>query len=276
MTGEEPVDLVTAVEEMVGFLTVRSNGDDRWIGDVPDWFGDVLFGGFVLGQSVAAVSADAPAGRRLHSFHAYFLRPVVTAAGPVEYELRPVRDGRAFSSRHLTASQGGKPVLEALCSFTEDTDGYVYDVPSPSGLPARDDAAAEPGTGPGPWISHYVGPTALRDDGTYESTDRKWFRIGAPLPDAPHLHAAMLAFASDWTGMGGRPHRLDDEIGIEGMVSLDHALWFHRPARADDWLYYDIESLVNAGGRGLLRGVMRDADGRIVLSIAQEMKLTVV
>jgi acyl-CoA thioesterase-2 len=275
MTEQEPVDIETAVAEMVGFLTVRPAGDGRWVGDVPDWFGDVLFGGFVLGQSVAAVTADAPAGRRLHSLHAYFLRPVL-ATGPVEYELRPVRDGRAFSSRHLTATQGGKPVLVALCSFTDDVDGYVYDVPAPGGLPERDEAAAEPGSGPGPWIAHYLGPTGLRTDGTYESTDRKWFRIPVPLPDDPHLHAAMLAFASDWTGVGGRPHLLDIELGPEGMVSLDHAIWFHRPARADDWLYYDIESLVNAGGRGLLRGVMRDPDGRVVLSIAQEMKLTVV
>ena len=273
MTGEEPLDLETAVEEMVGFLTVRPNGDGRWIGDVPDWFGDVLFGGFVLGQSVAAVTADAPPGRRLHSLHAYFLRPVI-ASGPVEYELRPVRDGRSFSSRHLVATQGGKPVLEALCSFTDDTDGYVYDVPAPSGLPPLDEAAAEPDSGPGPWIAHFLGPSELREDGTYESTDRKWFRIPAAVPDDLHLHTAILAFASDWTGVGGRPRLLDGEIGIEGMVSLDHALWFHRPARADDWLYYDVESLVNAGGRGLLRGVMRDADGRIVLSIAQEMKLT--
>src|SRR4051812_43399775 len=273
MTVEEPLDLETAVADLVGFLTVRPHGDGCWIGDVPDWFGDVLFGGFVLGQSVAAVTADAPPGRRLHSLHAYFLRPVI-ATGPIEYELRPVRDGRSFSSRHLVATQGGKPVLEALCSFTDDTDGYVYDVPAPSGIPERDDAAAEPDSGPGPWIAHFLGPSDLRDDGTYESTDRKWFRIPVPLPDDPHLHAAMLAFASDWTGVGGRPRLLDEETGIEGMVSLDHALWFHRPARADDWLYYDVESLVNAGGRGLLRGVMRDDDGRIVLSIAQEMKLT--
>jgi acyl-CoA thioesterase-2 len=258
---------------MLAFFTVRPDGDGRLIGDVADWFGEVAFGGFVLGQSVAAVTADAPDGRRLHSLHAYFLRPVLSSV-PVVYEVRPVRDGRAFSSRHLVATQGGKPVLDALCSFTADTDGYVYDLGAPGGTPGRDDAAAELGTGPGPWTAHYIGPSEPRDDGTYESTDRKWFRIPMSLPDDPNLHAALLAFASDWTGMGGRPHLLDSEIGIEGMVSLDHALWFHRPARADDWLYYDVESLVNAGGRGLLRGVMRDEQGSVVLSIAQEMKLT--
>jgi acyl-CoA thioesterase II len=85
------------------------------------------------------------------------------------------------------------------------------------------------------------------------------------------LHAALLGFASDWTGVGGRPLRLDGDT--EGMISLDHAVWFHRPARADEWLFYDVHSLVNAGGRGLLRGVMRDRDGRVVVSAAQEMLL---
>jgi acyl-CoA thioesterase-2 len=86
------------------------------------------------------------------------------------------------------------------------------------------------------------------------------------------LHAALLGFATDWTGTGGRPLHLEGDI--TGMVSLDHAAWFHRPARADEWLYYDVHSLVNAGGRGLLRGEMRDEEGRVVVSVAQEMRLT--
>ena len=99
-----------------------------------------------------------------------------------------------------------------------------------------------------------------------------WFRIPAALPDDLHLHTALLGFATDWTGIGGRPLHLDGDI--EGMVSLDHAVWFHRPARADDWLFYDVHSLVNAGGRGLLRGVMRDHEGHVIVSVAQEMRLT--
>jgi acyl-CoA thioesterase II len=89
-----------------------------------------------------------------------------------------------------------------------------------------------------------------------------------------HLHTALLGFATDWTGIGGRPLHLEGDT--TGMVSLDHSAWFHRPARADEWLYYDVTSLVNAGGRGFLRGVMRDADGRVVASLAQEMRLTVI
>ena len=91
------------------------------------------------------------------------------------------------------------------------------------------------------------------------------------LDDDPHLHAALLGYATDWTGIGGRPLHLEGDT--TGMVSLDHAAWFHRPARADEWLLQDVQSLVNAGGRGTLRGVIRSTDGQIVASMAQEMLL---
>jgi acyl-CoA thioesterase-2 len=158
------------------------------------------------------------------------------------------------------------------CSFTSDIDAdvYVYDLPGAAEVPPPEAFESEPG--PGPWVAGWVGPTPPRADGTRESTHRMWFRIPAALPDDPHLHAALLGFATDWTGIGGRPLHLDGDI--QGMVSVDHAAWFHRPARADEWLFYDVHSLVNAGGRGLLRGVMRDRGGQVVASVAQEMRLT--
>jgi acyl-CoA thioesterase-2 len=110
----------------------------------------------------------------------------------------------------------------------------------------------------------------LRSDGTREATHRHWFRIPRTIDD-PHVHAALLGYATDWTGIGGRPLHLDGDT--TGMISLDHAAWFHRPARADEWLLQDVQSLVNAGGRGTLRGVIRDEQGRIVASMAQEMLL---
>jgi acyl-CoA thioesterase-2 len=266
-------DIAAVVAETLELLAVRSGDHDgEWVGDAPDWFGDYLFGGFVIAQATAAATQDAPEGRRLHSLHAYFLRPVLSAH-PIEYRVQPIREGRSFTSRHLEASQSGKPVLDLSCSFTadtDDTDGYVYDLPGPSEVPGPDDLEVEPG--PGPWVAAPVGPTPARPDGTRESTHRMWFRMGAPIPDDVHLHTALLGFATDWTGIGGRP--LDLEGDITGMVSLDHAAWFHRPARADEWLFYDVHSLVNAGGRGLLRGVIRDRDGRVVISVAQEMRLT--
>jgi acyl-CoA thioesterase-2 len=261
-----------AVTEMLELLTVHPGAEEgTWVGAMPDWFGDYVFGGFVVGQAIAAATRHAPEGARLHSMHAYFLRPFLSAS-VIEYEVRPIRDGRAFSSRHLVATQDGKQALDLTCSFTADTDGYVYDLPGAPDLPGPD--RLERDQGPGPWEAAYLGPTPRRADGTYESTHRAWFRIPTRLPDDVHLHTALLGFATDWTGIGGRPLHLEGDT--TGMVSLDHSAWFHRPARADEWLSYDVTSLVNAGGRGFLRGVMRNADGHIVASLAQEMRLAVI
>jgi acyl-CoA thioesterase-2 len=161
-------------------------------------------------------------------------------------------------------------VLDLSCSFTADTDGYVYDLPGGRDIPSPEEVELEPG--PGPWVAGDVGPTPPAEDGSRESTHRMWFRVPTRLPDDEHLHTALLGFATDWTDTGGRPLHLEGDI--TGMVSLDHAAWFHRPARADEWLFYDVHSLVNAGGRGLLRGAIRDPEGRVVVSVAQEMRLT--
>jgi acyl-CoA thioesterase-2 len=263
-------DVGAVLAETLEFLTLRPEGGegDAWVGDAPEWFGEILFGGFVVAQAIVAATRNAPEGRRLHSMHAYFLRPVL-ATMPISYRMRPLRAGRSFTSRHLDASQDGKPVLDMTCSFTTDTDGYVYDLPGDREIAPPDELEVEPG--PGPWEAAYLGPTPPAADGTRESTHRMWFRVPATLPDDEHLHCALLGFATDWTGIGGRPLHLEGDT--QGMVSIDHAAWFHRPARADSWLFYDVHSLVNAGGRGLLRGVMRDLDGRVITSVAQEMRL---
>jgi acyl-CoA thioesterase-2 len=96
-----------------------------------------------------------------------------------------------------------------------------------------------------------------------------WFRTSAPLPDDEHLRTAFTAFATDITWSGGRPLHLDGDG--RGLISLDHAVWFHRPMRVDEWCYYDVHSLINAAGRGVLRGEMYSADGRLCASVAQEM-----
>ena len=272
MNGDDAAfDVSAALEETLAFLTVQSSaeGDGRLVAEPPTWFGDYLFGGFVIAQAIIAATRNAPAESRLHSLHAYFLRPAVATA-PMAYRVEPIREGRSFTTRHLVAEQRGKSVLEMSCSFTVDAVGYVYDLPARAEVPVLDDLEIE--GGPGPWVAGHAGPTPPAPDGTRESTHRMWFRVPAELPDDQHLHTALLGFASDWTGIGGRPLHLEGDT--TGMVSLDHAVWFHRPARADEWLFYDVQSLVNAGGRGLLRGVMRDADGRVVVSVAQEMRLT--
>jgi acyl-CoA thioesterase-2 len=264
----DPVaDAEAAVQDAIRFLTVRPEGDG-WIADTPTWFGEHLFGGIVIAQAVHAATRTAAEGSRIHSLHAYFLR-AATAGKPLSYEVKSLREGRAFVTRRLEATQDGTPVLAMMCSFTADTDGYEYELRSGHDVPGPDELPVS--AGPRPWVQAKVGPTPPDPDGTRSSTHRIWFRVPGELPDDPHLHSALIAFATDWTGTGGRPLQL--EGGVQGMVSLDHTAWFHRPVRADEWLLYDVHSLVNAGGRGVLRGTMHRADRSLVVSVAQEMRL---
>lgn len=260
-------DVDWSLEEIVEFTRVRPSGDG-WVGDTPTWFGDYVFGGWAIGQAVHAASQLATDEKRLHSLHAYFLRPVAGGQA-VSYRSRPLREGRTFAVHELTAEQNGVDVLTMACSFTADTEGYEYELGMDPTVPAPDTLAVEPG--PPPWIAAYLGPTELRADGTRASTHRAWIKVDADLPDDAALHAALVGFATDWTGTGGRPLRLEGDV--EGMISLDHSVWFHRPVRVDDWLFFDVHSVVNTGGRGLLRGTMYDADRRVVVSVAQEMLL---
>jgi acyl-CoA thioesterase II len=257
----------SSVEEALQLLTVRSQGDG-WVGDTPTWFGEHLFGGFLIGQAVHAATRTAPEGRRIHSLHAYFLR-AVAAGQPVTYQVETLREGRSFATRHLEAAQDGKPVLVMMCSFTADTDGYEYELPVGQSVPAPDELAVS--AGPKPWVQAKIGPSPPDPDGTRSSTHRMWFRVPGRLPDDQDLHAALIGYATDWTGTGGRPLQLEGDV--RGIVSLDHTAWFHRPVRADEWLLYDVHSLVNAGGRGLLRGTMHRTDRSLVASVAQEMRL---
>jgi acyl-CoA thioesterase-2 len=261
-----------AIDELLRMLRHERRGDE-WVGRTPDW-GPVVFGGITLALLVSAACGDAPEGSRLHSIHGHFLRPV---QGDKEIAFRSdvVKAGRTFNLHDVTATQDGKPVVVMSCSFTSDTDGYVYDlsgipedVPPPDDLPEVVDDDDDGHVGP--WDARWLGPSALRPDGTREATHRHWFRLPREIED-PHIHAALLGYATDWTGIGGRPLHLDGDT--TGMISLDHAAWFHRPARADRWLLQDVQSLVNAGGRGTLRGVIRDERGSIVASMAQEMLL---
>ena len=248
----------------------------EYVGTVVDDRDQTMFGGSVVGQAITAITRDAPEGRRLHSLHGYFLRPSNPSI-PIDYSVATIRDGRAYSSRRVHASQNGKATFEAMGSFTSDVDGgWRYDLPHPSALPSRDEG--DHGFGVAGFEAVYLGATEQRSDNTYESTERKWFRMPVDIGDDIHLHTAYFGMASDWTGMGSRPLKMDwDEEFAAGqgppVASLDHAVWFHRPAKVTDWHYLDMHSLVNFGGRGQVRLTIRNEAGDVVVSMAQELLL---
>ena len=167
--AEPEIDIDSIVEETIEFVTVRPKGDG-WVGDAPDWFGERLFGGFVLSQSVHAVTRTAPDGARLHSLHGYFLRPVF-AGKQLSYRVAPLREGRTFVMRRLEAVQDGEPVFTMMCSFTADTDGYEYELPIDRDVPAPDDLPVS--VGPGPWSSP-TSPGPAAGHFTSRATSRAW------------------------------------------------------------------------------------------------------
>ena len=185
-----------------------------------------------------------------------------------------MKEGRAFDLHHVTASQDGKPVMTMTCSFTADTEGYVYDlsgipagVPLPDDLPEPDEVRDEAG----PWDERWVGASARARTGP--ARRRTGTGSASPATWATTRTCTRRCSATPPTGPASAGGRWTSTGDTTGMISLDHAAWFHRPARVDEWLLQDVQSLVNAGGRGTLRGVIRDLDGRIVASMAQEMLL---
>jgi acyl-CoA thioesterase-2 len=210
-----------AIDEFLDLLRLDRRSE-TWVGRTPDWAGPVVFGGIALLLTTGAACRDAPEGKRLHSLHAHFLRPV-KGGQEVVFRSEVLKAGRAFELHLVTASQDGKPAITMTCSFTGDTDGYVYDlsgipdgVPLPDELPEPEEVEGEVWS----WDTRWLGPSDERPDGTREATHRHWFRLPRLLGDDAHLHTALLAYATDWTGVGGRPLHLDGDT--TGMISLDH------------------------------------------------------
>ncbi|MCU4182611.1 acyl-CoA thioesterase II [Bosea sp. BH3] len=245
-----------------------------------------VFGGQVIGQALYAACKTVE-GRQPHSLHAYFLLggdPEI----PIVYEVDRLRDGRSFTTRRVLAIQKGEAIFAMSASFQVDEPGYEHqmpmpDVPMPEDLPGREEMTASllPHM-PNPLQAYYqrqrpieIRPVELeryRTGGKMEPKFNVWIRAMEPLPDEPALHQSVLAYASDMM-------LLDSSLIAHGTTvfdqkiqgaSLDHALWFHRPFRADDWLLYSQDSPSTSGARGFSRGLIFDRQGRLVASVAQE------
>ncbi|MCE1178932.1 MAG: acyl-CoA thioesterase II [Micrococcales bacterium] len=248
-----------------------------------------VFGGQVLAQTVMAAGltmrdVEAEHGPRpIHSLHAYFIRPGDDTQ-PIQFAVERMRDGASFSARRVHAIQFGKPILSMSCSFQAPADGVDHqdempDVPGPDGLAsAAELAAAVDGTRARhiesrPIEQRHVEGFMWVDQGQERTaTQHVWMRAAGSLPDDPLIHAAVLAYASDFALLEPvlRKHGLVWSDPRLRVASLDHAMWFHRDVRADDWLLYTHHSPSAQGGRGLSRGRMFATDGTLACSVAQE------
>lgn len=246
------------------------------------------FGGQVLGQALTAAGATAPEARELHSMHGYFLR-----AGDSEqrmtFEVARLYDGRSFSTRRVQAYQGGEVLMSLIASFQEPSEGLEhqepYDVaavPAPEELPAVWEKYGHLADGGrASWVLNrpfdfrYVDPDILLHVEEPVSTQRVWLRSRDTLQGDQSLHSAALAFASDYLLVEPVMRRHGIPWATPGLraASLDHAMWFHRPFRVDDWLLYVLETPTSQGGRGLTTGRFYDRAGSLVASVSQEAML---
>ncbi|QFR33641.1 acyl-CoA thioesterase II [Ancylobacter sp. TS-1] len=273
------------VAELVDVLDLEPLEENLFRGSNPpeSWpFRTRVFGGQVLAQ--ALVAAQRTVDLAAHSMHAYFLLagdPTI----PIVYEVERVRDGRSFATRRTVAIQHGRPIFIMSVSFHREEPGLEHQldlemvVPTPEEVPGIEDLpAAVLERLPQPVRDYWMRPRPieLRPIGLGEarSAPRRalWFRAAGALADDPGLHRAVLAYASDMTLLEATT--LVHGTSVLGQniqaASLDHALWLHRPFRADDWLLYTQDSPSASGARGLARGLVYDRAARLVASVAQE------
>lgn len=252
-----------------------------------------VFGGQVLAQALVAAGRTVGEGRFAHSLHAYFILPGDVTA-PILYTVEPLRDGGSFATRRVTAIQHGRPIFNASLSFARDEPGLDHQMetvpaaPSPDAVtPERDLAQALAASIPEPLRTaltrerpidfRSVDPVNPFEPEARAPRSLTWLRATGPLPDpeAPAgrlVHQAILAYASDWGLLGTAllPHARSVFDPTVQAASLDHAIWFHRPFRADDWLLYALDAPSAFGARGFTRGSVFDPRGVLVASTAQE------
>lgn len=256
-----------------------------------------VFGGQVLAQAVVAAGrtvdgaggiaragVEAGASRPIHSLHGYFVRPG-DDKHPIRFAVERIRDGRSFSTRRVQAIQYGVPILSMIASFQLPAEGLDHEdsmpaAPDPESLPTVADRLGEVDHPAARAFSrsrpidlrHVEGDLYLTPRSQPASRQSVWLKATGELPDDPLLHAAVLAYASDYSLLEPvlRRHSLAWSDPRLRVASLDHAMWFHRPARADEWTLYTQHSPSAQGGRGLAMGRMYASDGRLVASVAQE------
>jgi acyl-CoA thioesterase-2 len=248
-----------------------------------------VYGGQVLAQSIVAAERTIPDGRAVHSMHGYFLRPGDASKG-ITFSVDRIHDGRSFSTRRTQAFQEGVPIFSMIASFQDADPGLEHQtgipdgVPEPEDLPDLEDHLA----GLHPMskrlfidrpvdLRHIPSPIYLSVEGEHVPRQAVWMRIRRRIPDDQHIHRAALAYLSDLTIQESilRAHGVAWSSPGLKVASLDHAMWWHRPGRVDDWMLYVQESPNARGGRGLATGRIYSRDGMLLASVAQEIMVRV-
>ncbi|MGH3734945.1 MAG: acyl-CoA thioesterase [Micromonosporaceae bacterium] len=275
-----------AVDQLVQLLDLEQIEVSIFRGVSPSVGPQRVYGGQVAAQALVAAGRTVDAERMVHSLHGYFVRPGDPTV-PIVYTVENIRDGHSFSVRRTVAVQHARPIFLMAASFHRPESGLDHaaegplDVPPPEQLPTMADRLSRYPERLGIWAEiprpidvRYVGePGWVRSgDRPAEPRQRVWMRFDGTLPDDPVLHACLLAYASDLT-------LLDSVLSVHGEVwgpggfigaSLDHALWFHRPFRVDEWFLYDCWSPSASAGRGLATGRLLDREGRNIATAVQE------
>lgn len=275
------------LDNLVSLLALEKIEENLFRGRSEDLGFRQLFGGQVLGQALSAASQTVDPARNVHSVHGYFLRPG-DASLPIVYHVEAPRDGGSFTTRTVSAIQKGRSIFTLMASFHGDEPGVSHqtpmpEVPGPEGIKSELQIAQE---------NQHLLPEAVRDSvlcpkpieirrvGHYNPFNPKvseprqyiWFRADGQLPHDDHLHRYLFAYASDFNllSTAALPHGISTWLPHMQVASLDHAVWFHRPLRMDDWLLYAMDSPSADGARGFSRGLVYNRAGELVASVAQE------
>ncbi len=278
----------SSVAELVAILELEPIGDDVFCGAQPPRSTlQRVFGGQVAAQALRAAAHTVDPDRRVHSLHAYFLRGGDTAV-PISYDVERIRDGGSFSTRRVEARQHGLVIFYLTASFQRTEQGFVHQDPMPSVPPPQDcpdlGELLEPisSRAAASWRQEWSAlevrsagdsrPGGAISPEEHPARSRLWLRAHGDLGDDPVLNSCLLTYASDLTLLGSTliPHQVMIGSPLLQVASLDHAVWFHRPVRTDDWLLYDQVSPFAGGGRGLAFGRLFGANGTLAASVAQE------
>lgn len=249
--------------DLTNVFHLEAHGPDTYVGESPPYSWGRIYGGLVIAQALWAATQTVRPEHTVHSLHAYFILGG-DLGEPVRYEVDRVRNGRSFTTRRVVARQSAGAILTLACSFQVDEEGpESQSATFPEGVPAPEDCPSE-------WDAGVLRCDVKSAPG--EPRSRIWTRFPEPLDADPRLHACALAYLSDMNPMSAVGASHPDGLDWEHVmgVSIDHAMWFHRPVRADDWVLIDLEGQGMVRTRGLATGAAFMPDGTHVAAVAQE------